>query len=329
MSRTGMLLGFCLLAPAACAGSGVTGHARVEGPSTITHPRQDIVCFATGHGELPLEGEIDSVSSLAARLRHVGVVARTLDLSGTAVALGDCDALVIVGPHRAFSSGESQRVVRYMLDRGNAVLFVDPMFVDEQGVPTGLEPVAALGGIELTQSIVVEGDRTHWTPDQVPWIFLAAPYGNHPIWRGLHGGGASVAVFPARALRPLPGSSIIAQSLLRTTASAWGETETVNAIHDGSLTQDPADIAGPLNLAMAAQIRGESASDRAGARPSAGRLVVIGFSELAGNAAFDREHDLDAYLATAAIGWVLGRRELLGAPEQPASGGASSSGSVP
>ncbi len=294
-----------------------------EGLLRIDHNESTKLCFASGHGELTLEGGDSSMSELAATLRHENVNTESVALTGSASVPNDCDALVIAGPRQAFSPSDAEIVTRYLRNGGNALLLVDPIFVEGRHAPTGLESIAALGGIELTPTVVIEPDPAHQIPEYLPATFLATEFGEHSITRALRGADARVLVTTARALKRLAGSSVIPESLMRTTTSAWGETSTNDAIRDGSLARDGNDVEGPINLALAAQI--PDVRPAPGRGDAAGRLVVIGYSHLASNEALSlgfQARFANGFLVQSSIGWLTARRELVEIPPRPALAGA-------
>jgi hypothetical protein len=296
-----------------------------EGILRVDRDEPTTVCFATGHGELALQGGDDSMSMLATELQHTNFTTRPVDVRGTATIPSDCDALVIAGPRQAYTTGDAEIVTRYLRAGGNVLLLLDPVFVDQRFAPTGLESVARLGGIELTSTVVVETDTAHQIPGSLPVTFTAGEFGEHEITRSLRGADARVLVTTARGLRRASGSSVVPESLLRTTPSAWGETATTNAVRDGALRRDGDDLAGPVDLALAAQI--PDVQPRAGgrSREASGRLVVIGYSHLATNEALSlgfQARFFNSYLVTGSLGWLTARRELVEIPSRPASAAA-------
>lgn len=282
------------------------------------------VCVASGHGELTLEGGDSSISQLETELRHSNVTMQSVPIGGTVNIPPDCDALVVAGPRQAFSAGDADILTRYVHSGGNLLLLLDPLFLEGRHAPTGLESVAALGGIELTRTIVIEPDPAHQIPEYLPATFLATEFGEHPITRALRGSDARVLVATARALRRTPGSSVIPVSLMRTTNTAWGETSTADAIRDGALTRDGNDLEGPVHLAMAAQSAGvHAAAGRS--RAAAGRLVVVGYSHLASNEALSlgfQARFANGFLVVSSLGWLTDRRELVEIPARPATAAA-------
>jgi hypothetical protein len=285
------------------------------------------ICFAAGHGELALEGGDDSMAMLATELRHINLTTRAVELRGSATVPTECDAFVIAGPRQAFTAGEADAVARYVRAGGNVLMLLDPYFVERRFAPTGLEPVAALGGIELTQSIALETDAAHLVPDALPATFTATEFGDHAITRSLRGLDARVLVTTARALRRASGSAVVPESLMRTTTGAWGETATTDAVREGALTHDGNDVNGPLDLAMAAQVPGVArpAGDATGRRTAAGRLVVMGYSHLATNEALSlafQARFANGYLVLSSLGWLTDQRALVEVPARPASAAA-------
>jgi hypothetical protein len=273
------------------------------------------VCFASGHGELgPDGGGDESLSVLATELRHNNATTQVVEVRGAANVPADCDALVIAGPREPYAPGDAEIVVRYIRAGGNVLMLVDPMFADRRHVASGLEPVARLGGIELTQTVVVEFDAEHRRPDMLPMTFVADDFGEHDATRGLRGAGSPVLVATARALRRADGATVVPESLLRTTTNAWGETSTASA-SDGELRRDGTDVVGPVHLAMAAQVP-DVPRRRGATREAAGRLIVVGFSYLATDRVFTQGANGD--MVFGAIGWLTARRELVEIPARPA-----------
>jgi hypothetical protein len=124
----------------------------------------------------------------------------------------------------------------------------------------------------------------------------------------------------ARALRRAEGSPVVPESLMRSTPGAWGETGTADAVRGGALTHDPTDVAGPLSLAMAAQVPDVRRAGRVGAHDAAGRMVVVGYSQPATNESMSVEFQAsfaNAYLVVASIGWLTARHEMVEIPARP------------
>lgn len=283
-----------------------------------------VVCAATGHGEIPLQGGDDSMSMLATELSHQNVTTRAVDVRGTNAVPADCDALLVAGPRQAFSPNDAEIIERYLRGGGNVLLLLDPFFVERRHAPTGLEGIARLGGIELTRTVVIESDPAHLLADNLPVTFTAGEFGESELTRGLRGTELQVLVRTARGLRRAAGAAVVPTSLLRTGPTAWGEISTADAVREGGLHRDPEDLPGPIELAMSSQVpEVQAQAPRQGrTREAAGRMVVVGYSHLVTNEALTlgfQARFANANLINAAIGWLTARRELIEIPARPVS----------
>lgn len=280
------------------------------------------LCVSTGHDEIPMQGNDESMQLFAQELEHENITTRAVELRGTAVVPSDCDALFIAGPRQAFTEGEARTIARYLQSGGNLLLLLDPFFVDRHHAPSGLESITRLAGIEPTNTVVVESDPQKLLEGLPPMVFTAGDFGAHEISRNFRGIDAEVLVRTARALRVSAGATVTPESLLRTTTNAWGEAGELDAVRDGALRRDGNDIAGPVDLALASRV--PDARARPG-RTANGRVVVFGFSYLATNEAMAtaaRARFVDAALLQAAVGWLVERAELIDVPPRPANAGA-------
>ncbi len=296
-----------------------------EGVLRVDRNDPTTLCFSTGHGELPLEGGDDSVSSLATELRHDNATTRGVEVVGTQRVPDECDVLIIAGPRQGFSDGDARIVQTYLASGGNVLMLLDPIFVERRHAPTGLESVARLGGIELTQTLVIEPDSAHQIPESLPSQFIATEFGDHEVTRGLRGIDGRVLVANARALRRAEGATVVPESLLRTTNDAWGETSTTEAVQNGAIHADGNDVRGPIHIAMAATVPDVHPTARARIRQATGRMVVVGYSHLATNESFSlpvQARFVNGFLVVATLGWLTSRRELVEIPARPASASA-------
>jgi hypothetical protein len=301
--------------------------ALTEGILRLARNEPVQLCVSAGHGELPLQGEpTQSLAALSEELSHDNVHARPVEIRGAGPVPGDCDVLLVARPTQAFLPAEADTVARYVRAGGNAMLMLDPTFVDRQWAPTGLESVSRLAGVELTQTVVVETDPHAQVEGELPVLFFASDLGDHAITSALRRASARVLVDEARGLRRASGVDVVPEGLLRTSAHAWGEAGTTGAVQNGQLTRDGADLAGPVDLVMAAQVPGVHAPAEHPSREAAGRVVVTGFSShLATGDAFSPQMQSqvdNSYLMIASIGWLAARRELVEIPARPALAGA-------
>ena len=103
--------------------------------------------------------------------------------------------------------------------------------------------------------------------------------------------------------------------LVETSAEGWGETNLKQL--DSEVKKDPADLAGPVSLAVAAAPADEK---KAGAKGS--RLVVIGNSRFAANGSI--QNGANGMLFANAAHWLAGSDRQVGiAPKTPAQSSLS------
>ncbi|MDP3277654.1 MAG: GldG family protein [Deltaproteobacteria bacterium] len=288
----------------------------------IARTDRPTLCVSKGHDEVPMSGTDESMQLFVQDLEHDNITAREVTIRGATAVPADCDALLIAGPRQAFTEGEAARVLRYARAGGNLLVLLDPNFVERRHAQTGLESVLREAGIEATRSVVVESDPEHLLENLPPMVFTAGDFGAHEISRNLRGIDAQVLVRTARALQVLPAANSQAESLLRTTPSAWGETGELEAVRDGALRRDGADITGPIDLALASRFA--NVRPRVGHRAN-GRIAVFSFSYLVTNEAMSlgfRARFADAALLQAAVGWLLERDDLVDVPPRPANSSA-------
>lgn len=277
------------------------------------------LCISTGHDEVPLEGNDESMQLFTQELAHDNITTRGVELRGTAVVPSDCDALMIAGPRQAFTEGEARSVERYARAGGNLLILLDPFFVDRHHAPSGLESVTRLAGIEPTSTVVVEADPSNLLDGLPPMVFTAGDFGAHEISHNFRGISAEVLVRTARGLRVASGASAMPESLLRSTQNSWAEVGELDAVRDGALRRDSNDIGGPVDLALASTIA--DARARPG-RTANGRVVVFGFSYLVTNESMTagaRARFVSAALLQSAVGWLLERSDLIDVPPKPAN----------
>lgn len=275
------------------------------------------VCFATGHAEAPISSGDRAGAGLVEDLRHLNFETREVEVRGQTGIASDCDALLIVGPQRAYPREDAAAVERYLRAGGNVAIFADPVVLEGRVVSTGLESVAALGGISLPPAIVVEGDSSHLVADAPPVNFRADTWNEHDITRDLRG--SSVLISMARPVVRSTGATTVPATLLETTTSAWGETDITELMRTFTPSKGNTDVQGPVPVAMATTV---SDARPRGEGTASGRLVVLGSSELAASTYFQlqvRAQVANANLTEAVVGWLTARRELVNIPARPVS----------
>ena len=282
----------------------------------VTSGRATKVCVTKGHGEWSLDESAErSLTSLKEGLRHDNLEWEGLDTLGKKEIPKGCDAVLVLGPARAFSETEAKLVIDYVHAGGNALLALDPTIEQDQIQPTGFEAALASVGVRLDASLAVELDPDHLlSPNTVE--FVVTGFGDHETTRVLKDR-ARVFVAMARSLSVTQQSERI-EGLLRTSAKAFGATD-MKAVMAGDKepAKGPADIAGPLDLALAVSLSPETIE-----KPKGGRMVVVGDSDFLAAPALESPDLANFHLASAWIGWITQRQALIEIPPKKVKGGS-------
>ncbi|MEZ4393072.1 MAG: hypothetical protein R3A48_18450 [Polyangiales bacterium] len=200
---------------------------------------------------------------------------------------------------------------------GNLAIFVDLVVLEGRIVPTGLENLARLAGMQLPAALTVEADARHLLSETVPVHCRADGWNDHEISRELRGG--SIIAGMVRPVQRAEGADVAPETIISSSPAAWGETSIADLLRTFTPVKGSEDVPGPIAIAMAAQVRG--AAPR-GEGVASGRVVIAGTSEILGDEYFAiaaRASVANANLAEAIVGWLTARRELVNIPSRPAS----------
>jgi ABC-2 type transport system permease protein len=274
----------------------------------VTDDARPEICFAQGHGELPLAVRPDGqdVSAIAHALERDGTRASELaDLAGGVPAR--CAALAIVGPRNPLPAPEAIAIDRYLGGGGRLLLAVDPEIPPGGSAiqPTGLENVLPAWGVKLGGAIVL--DPEHEPGIALSWTTLAG-YGAHPISASFLGRRATYWFAP-RWIQAVDARDVTTTALVSSSADGWAESD-VGALRAGRpAAVGDGDAPGPASVAVAAE---KAASGT--------RLVVFGSARTFASEVIDRHLGASDLLFSSAIAWLTGRHKLVGVgaknPEQ-------------
>lgn len=268
----------------------------------VTQPIESTVCYTQGHGE-PDPSSLEpfgGYAHLADLIREARLTLRPAELERPE-ALAACDVLLVAGPAGAFPSAHVRAVERYAEAGGDLLLLTGAVVVPTgEGLAShGLEPLSARYGVQFGERVVVD---PHPMPGATPLLAFTLDdgWGDHAVVRSLVGRPISMVL--ARELEL--GDSDAGQPatfLLQSSEAGWAESD-IPALRRGAPFElDAADRVGPVPIAAAAE-RGGS------------RLVVVASDQFALNANLreDVVYDHGRDLVLNALGWLTGRRVLLG-----------------
>lgn len=151
----------------------------------VTSGRATKVCVTQGHGEWSLEeGAPRSIQTLKEGLRHDNLEWQPFETLGKTSMPEGCDAVLVLGPLRAFSAGETKLLFDYLRAGGNMLLALDPVIELDQIAMTGFEEPLREVGVRLDRSLVLELSREHLVTPNVA-EFLATEFSDHETTRNL------------------------------------------------------------------------------------------------------------------------------------------------
>lgn len=291
--------------------------ALTEGIANVLSNERAVLCFSEGHQEASID---DIGPNGLAELRHrleksnFDVVNVNVEPPDAERALGRCRAFAVVGPAVAFSKEASARVTRYVERGGSLAIFASPQVGSEGLVrETGLEPLAALAGVELGHDVVLEADPSARLPRGAGEVFFAVPK-PHEITNGLVRDvkvDFRVLLSEAQSLRLTASSS--ATPLLVSSDRAVVITD-LSPLLAGKPLPESAKAAERV-LAVAHEL-----PKPAGSQEKYGpRLVVVGATNPPTNQSF-RDAALigDRLFTENAFAWISARPALVSVPEKPA-----------
>jgi len=276
----------------------------------VAEDRAARVYFAAGHGE----GSIDSAergrgfADAKQLLERDNLTVATWESLGKDAVPTDANALVVAGPRTALLPPEVSAIAKYLAGGGGVLLLLDPVLPGPGAPPAdlGLGAVLAENGLRLGNDIVV--DPANALPLVGAETVFANRYGSHPIVRALAAEGLPV-IFPLARSVTRGENAPSAAMLVETSAEGWGETSLSDL--ESELKKDPADVQGPVSLAVAA---GAGEDEKAPAKK--GRLVVVGNSRFAAAGSLGSAGNANLFLNS--IHWLTGSEKRIGiAPKTP------------
>lgn len=283
------------------------------------------VCFTKGHGELGAdEPGPRGLSELKHRLSRNNVDIAVVDSSlidfknEKAEPWKGCTLVIVAGPQVPFPAPEARALGGYFQGGGALFLLLTPLLDGDRKrtVPSGLEPVLALGGVEVRGDTVFERDKAFMVPGTMGEIFLAQPKA-HGITEGLlKVQEPRVVVLLSQSLSKLGSSAVQPSELLVSSKDAFGMVDPL-ARGDGPPEKAPGDRDGPLTVAMASEL------PKKDGEPHGPRMVVAGTTSLVqGQVWQEMALRHSAIFVESAISWLTSRPQIIDVPAKASRGQA-------
>jgi len=255
--------------------------------------------FALGHGERsPAAGGRLGYATLTQRLAPLGVTAGGVQLAAAA-ELSAPAVLVLADPRSALLPAEVARIQQWLETGGNLLWLTEP------NAPEPLGELAETLGVSALPGLVVDATTRLFGVDDPSFALVTQYPGDSAITADFE----LLTVFPrAAALDVQPVEDWQATPFLRTSASSWTETSTL----EGKIAYNPgsAERSGPLTLGVALSRPHPQEQGRQQ------RVVVLGDADFLADAYLGNGGNLD--LALAVVNWLSHDDALIHIPARPA-----------
>jgi hypothetical protein len=293
--------------------------ALTEGLRNVLSKDKTLVCFTTGHQEISADdGGSRGLAELKYRIQKDNYTTKTVDLVSPDKdqSLDGCRVVVVPGPDVPFTAPAAKRLEAYFSRGGNLLLLVNPVLDDGNRIrASGLESVAALGGIELGQDFVIERDPELRMPQGLGETYFATPK-PHAITAGLLDDETPKLrplVTAAQSVRAMRNG--LAKSLLVTSKDAFSVKDIRPFVDEGkAVEKHGGDASGPFDLALASELpKPPGSKDKHGPR-----MVVVGSANVAfGQAWRDATLLGDRMFVESAVAWLAAKPAIVSVPEKP------------
>jgi ABC-type uncharacterized transport system involved in gliding motility auxiliary subunit len=265
-----------------------------------TRTTKKVACFLDGHGEPdPENREARGFSSLKDALTNENYDTKKVLLATEQDVPADCTVLIAAGTEKPLFEHEVSVLTNYLRAGRSALFLVGPR--------RGAELVSLVDpwGVKVTDSVVVDQVVRLFQGPALGLQILASTYGTHPITTDFH----ERTIFPmSRAVQANAAgkTGVNAIELVKSSPTAWGETDVGGVFERGEAVQDDKDIKGPVSLAVA--VTGKHKEMGFG-KEGETKLVVVGDSDWATNQFLSQLFNRDLLLNM--MNWLGGQEELI------------------
>ncbi len=291
--------------------------AFTEGIRNVLDQTPVRICFTKGHEEAGID---DAGNQGLGELKHTLLknnyvpVAVDLSVRHAPNPLDGCRVVIVAGLGNAFEPAAAQILANYFEAGGNLLLLVPPL-LDQDGrfSESGLEDVAALAGVEFGRDLAVETNESLYVPGDVETFITAVR--PHAVTGALGPGTEEgiVLVTGTQSLKAKPGFP--ARPLLTSSPTAFGVGDVRPYVEaEMAPTQaGPADHPGPLDVAIATELRKPEGSDAA----HGPRMVVVGTPSVAWSENWRRpELRRRADFIESVVAWLAAQPALVSVPQK-------------
>jgi hypothetical protein len=274
------------------------------------------ICFTAGHQEISIEdGGPNGIGELRFRLtkNNYEVLATDLSAPNPTPKLEECQVVAMIGPETRIPDKVATRLADYVKQGGNLLILANPMLDDDDRIiPTGLEPIGRVLGIEFDNDFIVERSEQARVPAGLGETFFATPK-PHGITTGLLKDDKARYRVVARNSQSLKlGAN--AAPLLASSSEAFSVTDIRPFVDQGKpVEKSPTDAAGPFVIAAAVELPKPNGS----AASHGPRAVIAGTSNFGWSQNW-RDPTLigNRLFIESVVSWLAARPALVSVPEK-------------
>jgi len=251
------------------------------------------VAIGEGEGDLRDSGP-NGYSGLREALAGEGYVLKSLVTLAAREVPDDADALLVIAPQRPLHADAQASIQRYVERGGRLVALLEP------GLDSGLAPLLAEFGIDVSPGLVVDGRFADLEGTARGTGLLVSAYANHAITQGLKA--RHMSFFPGvrsvlAARKPQPEDRL--GPVVFSSREAWESTD-IEPARRGIEPRRNDEPLSRFSIAAAGQYPRGSAE---------GRLVVFGDAEFASNRWLRALYNVDLILNS--IHWAAERETAI------------------
>jgi ABC-type uncharacterized transport system involved in gliding motility auxiliary subunit len=271
------------------------------------------VLFLQGHGERdPNSAERGGYSAMKTALERENYGVERLALIQAGAVPGDATAVVVAGPTSDLLAPELAAIQAYLAKGGKVLLMVDPPAANATPPMPAFEGLAKEWGATLGRDVIVDASGLGQLIGSSFDTPVAVSYPHHPITERFD----TLTAFPlARSVSTSAGGTggVTAQSFVETGKRSWAETDidSLTSKDGPKLDEAKGDRPGPISVGAAASqaVKAPAQQAAADAKPAETRVVVMGDSDFASNAAINISGNRDLFMNI--VGWLAQQENLI------------------
>jgi ABC-type uncharacterized transport system involved in gliding motility auxiliary subunit len=272
------------------------------------------IYFIQGHGERdPNSSERAGYAAIKGALERENYGVDRLALIQTGAVPDDATAVVIAGPALDLLPPELAALQAYLGKGGKMLLMVDPPPTSATAPLPAVEGLAREWGVELGRDVIVDASGLGQLIGSSYDTPVAVSYPQHPITERFE----ALTAFPlARSVSTSKAGTggRTAQSFVETGQRSWAEHDIDSVTAKSGPTLDEAkggDRRGPISVgaAVSQAVKTPAASPGADTKPPETRVVVMGDSDFAANAAINISGNRDLFMNI--VGWLTQQENLI------------------